>query len=193
MTKLNLIYKKCHDLGLPIPYLFDLYCVGNDTFDAEDILLRQYLEKNGWITGSITYTDKSINLFKELDKFIKGKSPKKEIVVDSDKVKEFDEIFPTGKSGTGKYMRCNHTEITKSFLRFFKDHDYDWQTILEATRNYVLSEEAEEFKWTLRSKYFVTKLKEGTVVSELAEWCQRVRDGIEEEPKGNYGFEPKLL
>lgn len=119
------------------------------------------------------------------------KSPIK-IEIDLEKVKEFNEIFPNKKSGTGKHMRCNELELSKSFERFFKDYSYSWDTILEAAYRYVEEEEKNNFQWTLRSKYFVCKLKEKVNVSELAEWAGRVESGDDfEEPK-SHSFEPKI-
>lgn len=142
------------------------------------------------------YKDLIITSMEEYHKQFKPKKePKPKIEIPVDKVIEFNEMFPKIKSPkTGKYLRCNITEITKSFERFFKDYDFDWPTILVATANYLDAEERKNYEWTMRSKYFVCKLRDGVNVSELAEACSRLLEGdYFEDNNERKSFEPRVL
>lgn len=165
---------------------------------------EEFFEENFKGLKDVMIQDENIYLFYKdliitcIDEYHKQFKPKKEpkvkIEIDQDMVVQFNDMFPKGKAKkTNKYMRCNITEVSKSFERFFKDYDFDWQTIFTATQAYLDAEEDTGNEWTLRSKYFVTKLKDSTLVSELAEWCSRTLEGgyfEGNESKG--GFEPKV-
>ena len=124
---------------------------------------------------------------------LKKKTPVPEIVIPEENVIRYNEMFPKIKAKkTGKALRCNIAEIAKSFQRFFKTYKYDWDTIFAATEKYLAEEERKNYEWTVRSKYFVTKLKERTEVSELAEYCEQIKDSKSFEGDETKIFEPKV-
>ncbi len=137
--------------------------------------------------GSIIIKGSPMDVWNYFEPYLKLKSTKPKIEIPQFAVVKYNEMFPKIKSKkTGKYLRCNITEVSKSFERFFKDYRYEWNTIFEATNLYIQEEETKNYEWTVRSKYFVSKLKDSTIVSELAEYCDRVMNGedLEEEQKG---------
>lgn len=124
----------------------------------------------------------------------KSAVPPPKINIPFEKIVEYNEMFPAIKAKkTGKALRCNLTEVTGSFERFFKMYpDYSWDVIFAATARYLQEEQANDFTWTVRSKYFPMKRKDGIDVSELAEYCVQVLEGSYFTSDEQQGFEPRI-
>lgn len=82
----------------------------------------------------------------------------------------YREIFPKGILGSGKPARASIPDLRKKFTDFFKVYDYDWETIIKATVEYVKQKENTQFMMT--SAYFILKNDQ----SELASYCELVSD-----------------
>lgn len=144
----------------------------------------------GWLSGwtsqienpnEYALTEKGLMFLQDIDElFLK---PKKKtvalIVIPPERVLEITEIFPDIKGGSGKRLRCNLSETASALLWFRKNQPhYDWETIMKATTLYVAEQEADNYKYTRRVKYFIRKmLQDRSWESDLAEYCARIKSG----------------
>lgn len=99
----------------------------------------------------------------------------------AERVAEYVEIFPTGKLPNGKYARGDKKGIEENFKWFFQEYDYDWNVIINATEKYVEEFRKDNFKYMRTALYFIKKLREGIIESDLATYCQAYLDGEIEE------------
>ncbi len=144
-------------------------------------------------TGEMITYGEGEKIWNWFEPHLKKTTTKPKIEIDEAKIIEYNEIFPNQKSGSGKRMRCNVKELTKAFQYFFKNYDYTWLTILQATEIYVNDQTKDDFKYCRTAKYFCIKFKTpGFPESELAEFCQRVLDGVQDEPKNKDFFDLKV-
>lgn len=122
--------------------------------------------------------------------------PKLTIDIPLDRVKEFNELWPKEKLDTGKHGRCSQSELVSAFTWFFKVHpDFtDWNILMQAAMRYTQEREQDNWNYTKRSKYFVRKqLSDKSFTSELSEYYERIRDGVQDEQEQQRGnFEPKV-
>lgn len=92
------------------------------------------------------------------------------------------EIFPKIKLPTGKPARSNINEVFEAFDWFWKTYgaEYSWDIILKATEAYVSTYEKSNWMYMRTSKYFIRKQNsDKTWISDLAEQCQMVKDGLD--------------
>lgn len=82
----------------------------------------------------------------------------------------YRELWPKGNLASGKPARLSIPDLRKKFTDFFKVHDYDWDTIISATKEYIRQKEHSQFMMT--SGYFIMK----NDLSELASYCEMVMD-----------------
>lgn len=137
-----------------------------------------------WIddnTGNLT--GKSLFLLKEIDGFFKTSKKKTSTDLlgqDFDKmIAEYSEIFPKLKLPSGKYARADKKNLENAFRWFFEHHNYNWSTIIAATKLYVDTYERQGFKYMRTSQYFIRKTNtaEKTFESELADYCNMYING----------------
>jgi len=101
------------------------------------------------------------------------------------KINEYKEYFPKKLStGTG---RQSARELKQKFVWFFKNYpEYDWEDILEAANYYSYERSQLNNEFMTNSSNFIKKdtmSKES--ISKLADYCQMVKDEIEESKKQN--------
>ena len=96
-------------------------------------------------------------------------------------VKEYRSLFSSKALGiSGKMGDPN--SCAKKMKEFLKVHDYDKDTILEATKLYISKTNP---KYLRRADYFISKEKQGSgAISDLLIWCEELEDngGIIENP-----------
>lgn len=153
--------------------------------------LREEYEKLCIKVTEDTFKEKIWNFF---EPHLKKKTPKPQIEIPENKIIIYNELFPNQKSGSGKRMRCNIKELTKAFQYFFKQYpDYTWETILQATQQYLAEQESTNYQWTMTAKYFCVKFKTPSMPSsELAEFCDSVLSG-DTGVEIKQGFHPRIL
>ena len=135
------------------------------------------LQLEGWVEGK-TLSEKAIKLLSEFDgRFkIEGDKVSKRKVLDAndlEKIKEFVNLFPKVATPTSRRLRSTPLNLEKKFRAFFVEYNYDWETILKATRKYVLSFDQNNLTYMKSAEYFIMKDK----MSLLANFCQEVLDG----------------
>jgi hypothetical protein len=104
---------------------------------------------------------------------------------------KYNELFPRKKAGSNKYMRSNIKNVETNFRWFFANYQYSWETILEATSRYIKDQEADNYKYTRTSMYFIHKKDKGVESSDLADWCEMVVGG--EDNSDNQAFKEKVV
>lgn len=82
----------------------------------------------------------------------------------------YRELWPKGNLPSGKPARLSLPDLRKKFTDFFKVYDYEWETIIKATQEYIKQKEHSQFMMT--SGYFILKNEQ----SELASYCDLVLD-----------------
>jgi len=127
-------------------------------------------------------TGKALSLLIEIDENFKDKKAKNDVdLMGSDhmvKINEYREIFPDLKLPSGKYARDAAKNLEVNFKWFFKNHEYDWNTIMEATKKYIYEYEQKSYNYMRTCKYFIKKQeKDGSITSDLANYCDMVIKG----------------
>lgn len=100
-----------------------------------------------------------------------------------ERIQEYINIFPAMKLPTGKYARDTKANIKNAFKWFFKNYDYSWDVILDATEEFVDEYRMKGYKFMCTSRYFIRKQElDKSYVSELAVRCQALLDDEDEPP-----------
>ena len=87
-------------------------------------------------------------------------------------IEKYNELFPAKKLGSGKYARTNVKNLESGFRWFFENYDYTWETILKATRKYVLEYSMKNYEYMRTSQYFIRKQgSDKSFESDLATYC----------------------
>lgn len=93
-------------------------------------------------------------------------------------VEKYNNIFPRIKLPSNKPARSPIKEILVTFREFFKEYDYDWEIVYQATSYYIEEEEKKGFKYTRTSRYFIRKQdSDKSWISDLAGYCELIRNG----------------
>ena len=94
------------------------------------------------------------------------------------KIKEYREIFPKGLLPSGYPARVQIKELEKKLTWFLDTYEYDWETIMKATKKYVNQYEASNYTYMKTSSYFISKLEKNGLVSTLASYCDMIVDAF---------------
>ena len=102
-------------------------------------------------------------------------------------LKMYREVFPKGKLPSGKPGRQNIRTLENSFRWFFETYDYTWEEVCHATIFYVAYYEKNDYMYMKTSQYFICKSDKNKVKhSELADYCDMIRDGVTLEDKEHF-------
>lgn len=150
---------------------------------------KRELEEKEYITSDNVLSPKAIAIIAQIESFFKINKKKTYVsIMGPDflaNITKYNSMFPSQKAGSGKYMRSNITNVERNFKWFFETYNYSWEVILEATGRYLNQQLLENFKFTRTSMYFIRKQDKGMVNSDLADWCEIVVSGEQENfPKG---------
>jgi hypothetical protein len=95
-------------------------------------------------------------------------------------LKIYREAWPTGKLPSGKPGRQNVKTLENAFRWFFDTYDYTWEEVAHATVMYTNEYRQKDYMYMKTSQYFICKTDKHKVKhSELADYCDMVRDGVE--------------
>ena len=95
-------------------------------------------------------------------------------------LKVYREAFPAGKLPSGKPGRQNVKTLENAFRWFFDTYDYTWDEVAHATVMYINEYKQKDYMYMKTSQYFICKTDKYKVKhSELADYCDMVRDGVE--------------
>ena len=154
----------------------------------------KHLEKEGFIKDNeLTLKGKKV-IVKFENYFIKAKKKTSIQLMGkkfSVRLNEYREVFPEGKLPSGKPARVNIKTLENSFRWFFENYDFSWDEIIDATKMYVNEYRDDQYMYMKTSQYFICKEGKNKVKSsDLADYCDMIRDGIE--PEDNH-FKEKVV
>lgn len=146
--------------------------------------LRELQEKE-FIDAENNLLPKAMSLIARVESFFKIHKKKtstqllgKEFI---DNMTAYNQLFPSKKAGSGKYMRANIKNVETNFRWFFENYSYTWEVILDATAKYLDQQLRDNYKYTRTSMYFIRKQDKGIVSSDLADWCEIISSGEEDD------------
>ena len=177
---MNEIFNKLIKKKITPNSLYVLHCI-KDKLSVSKSLVNSSLEvhklKNeGWLNEDLQLTSKSIIFMEELGSYFR-KSKKKtsqNLMGDnfSININVYNELFPAKKLGSGKYARTNVKNLEAGFRWFFENYDYKWETILKATKKYVIEYSMKNYEYMRTSQYFIRKQSsDKSFESDLATYC----------------------
>lgn len=190
---MNEIFKILHKNGITPNQFYLLFtihekiaCININSVDLE----TRKLETGKWITKKDDFyvvTSKGLSLLKDLKLYFKASKKKTstEVLGDdyTEKMQNYNSIFPAGKLPGGRTARVNVKNLEPAFKWFFSEYDYDWKTVYIATREYINEYETKK-QWMSNSQYFIRKQQlDKTWISILADYCELVLNSDENQEK----------
>lgn len=144
------------------------------------------MQKGFIIKNDIGYviTNKGKNVIDHIESLLKYAEAKRVTYDDTfiKYVNDYREIFPKQKLPSGKLARQNVNQLAETFKWFFSQYDFTWEEVLEATKKYVLEYKMTDYLYMQTSQFFIKKQdKHKVVTSALADYCNAVREGLEED------------
>ena len=165
--------------------LYVLHCI-KEKISVSKSLVNPDLEiirlgSQGWLDDKLQLTSKSIIFMEELNSYFRKSKKKtsKDLMGDNfdNKIKLYNSLFPAKKLGSGKYARTNVKNLETGFRWFFDTYDYDWHTILLATRKYVEEYKVKNYEYMRTSQYFIRKQNtDKSFESDLATYCDMLNE-----------------
>ena len=187
---MNEIFNKLIKEKLTPNSLYVLHCI-KEKLSVSKMLANSDLEihrllTDGWLNDKLQLTSKSLIFMEELGSYFKKSKKKtsKDLMGDSFDIciKTYNEIFPAKKLGSGKYARTNVKNLEAGFRWFFSTYEYDWKTIIEATKKYVEEYKMKNYEYMRTSQYFIRKQNtDKSFESDLATYCDMLNEGSSNE------------
>jgi len=167
LENLDEILKECTKNNLsPNDYLL-LYCLFKNKPlppHINDVQYKISLFCRGYLNNKYELEKKALDLF-----FTE---------IDPEKIEEYRLMWPNLILPSGKNARCNSKELQAKFKWFFDNYDYEWDTILKATVEYIKYYSERGYNFMRTSSYFIYKESIPKFrTSTLAEWCDKVLHG----------------
>lgn len=189
MTDLEL-YEKITSAGLtPNQYfavLFHLLGVTKKTNFNQSVTISQ-LQREGFLTKDKRPTKRLVEtkLFEDLElRLVEDDTDEK--LIDK-QVETFISFFPHGRLPSGAFARANTGAVKLKFKDFFQQYDYSWDTIFEATENYVNHYAQDGYKWMRSCLNFI--IKDSTGESQLALECEAVKGNKQTSNTFSFGLD----
>lgn len=134
------------------------------------------LKRGGFITEKGIPTEKLIEtgLFEEINKLIVADDNDEKSL--NRKIAYYIQLFPALRLPSGAFARASVNEVKPIFLEFFNHYTYDWETIYDATRNYINYYKNNDYKFMRNCKYFI--MKNGGE-SQLSLECEAIKTNTE--------------
>lgn len=130
---------------------------------------QQALEKLEFIKDG-KLTNKAINLFKKEDKKLNDQQLREFL-------EELRDLFPKGVKINGSPVRTTIGLATvRKMKKLIEEYDFSKDLIVKATKAYVDNKKRDNYKYMMKFTNFIDKQNVG---SELASYCQMIRDGEE--------------
>jgi len=186
---MNEIFNKLIKEKLTPNSLYVLHCIKEKVSISKlvsDSLEINKLKADEWLTEDLSLTRKSVIFIEEINSYFRKSKKKTSSDLMGDNfdtyIKKYNELFPSKKLGSGKYARTNIKTLESSFRWFFDTYDYDWNTILDATKNYVREYEIKNYEFMRTSQYFVRKQNtDKSFESDLATYCDMLNESSSNE------------
>jgi len=182
---MNEIFNKLIKEKLTPNSLYVLHCI-KEKISVSKSLANSDLEvhrllSEGWLNDKLQLSSKSLIFMEELNSYFRKSKKKtsKDLMGDNfdNKIKLYNSLFPAKKLGSGKYARTNVKTLEASFRWFFDTYDYDWHTILLATKKYVHEFKMKNYEYMRTSQYFIRKQNtDKSFESDLATYCDMLNE-----------------
>jgi len=183
------IFLKFVKEGITPNSYYVLHCIKTsivpNSFVSKELEKRRLIN-DGWLNKDLTLTDKSIIFTTEIDGYftrVKKKTSKN--LLGDNLAKNYilyTNIFPSQKLSSGKYARSNPKNLENAFRWFFENYNYDWETVLSATKKYVLEYREINYQYMRTSQYFIRKQStDKTWDSDLADYCEMILNKPDDE------------
>lgn len=179
MTELE-FYKRITAAGLTPNQFFAAYLrMLNAKLEIRfnpDVEMR-LLKRLGFFTDKGIPTDKLMNtgLFDNLNNLLIEDNEKEKSL--DRKIAYYINLFPHGRLPSGAFARASVNEVKVFFLEFFETHNYSWDEIYEATKNYIEFYAQNNYTYMRNCKYFILKkTANGAMESQLALECENLKN-----------------
>lgn len=182
---MNEIFNKLIKEKLTPNSLYVLHCI-KEKISVSKSLANSDLEvhrllSDGWLNDNLQLSSKSLIFMEELNSYFRKSKKKtsKDLMgsMYDVNIKLYNSLFPTKKLGSGKYARTNVKTLEASFRWFFDTFDYDWHTIIEATKKYVEEYKVKNYEYMRTSQYFIRKQNtDKSFESDLATYCDMLNE-----------------
>jgi hypothetical protein len=161
----------------------------NNKSEVQELKKLDFIEENGELTIK---AKKVITRFENY--FVRAKKRTNIQLMGKEflkRINEYRDIFPAGKLPSGKPGRVNVKTLENSFRWFFENYDFSWDEVIDATKMYVNAYRDNDYMYMKTSQYFISKQDKSKVrTSDLADYCDMIRDGVE--PEDNH-FKEKVV
>jgi len=108
---------------------------------------------------------------------VTNQTPKKEIVISATWLAEFVGKFSAKNLGvSGK--TTDKSSVVKRLIRFLTEYDYTLEEISQATDLYISTLKSQgNIRFIRECGYFIYKKIDGVDQSDLAKWCEELKNG----------------
>jgi hypothetical protein len=152
------------------------------SINIDNVAEHKIAIENGYMTKENILTEKAIFLLNDFENLLV--KTKKNVIYSVlgeefiERIKEYNEIFPSGRLPSGKPARVNVQELKEKFVWWFKTYpEYSWDVVLDAAQYYIMLKEREGYQYTMTNGYFIKKTDiHKNTVSELANYCQMIKE-----------------
>lgn len=163
------LYNKLKQIGLSPNEFTVLSFIHKDIkeeYNFNEHLSKRILRRDGFLDKENNLTQKSKELFGDLNT--------------KDPIEVFRELFPKGILPNGRPARSTYQELDRKFKWFIANHNYSWNIILKATKEYVKYYVKQDYRYMQTASNFISKQDQDRIKSSaLAEWCEKIKSGDE--------------
>lgn len=178
---MNELIKLGHSYELNVAELIVLYSIKYPSTPVDDPCSIPALISRGFIDAEVNVlTTKGYEVVTKTEalfKVTKSKPLPKQLIGENNRLSEYIELWPKRELPNGKPARASQKVLLRCFTWFFTNYNYTWETVLDATYNYVTSQESKGFKMCRTNQYFIDKTNGGIRESVLADYCELVING----------------
>ena len=159
-----------------------------DSIQSEGINIHtelRGLEGTGMIANG-SLTPEAHGLIAQLEIYYNVQNIKttRQILGDNSKeyIQKYKELWPKKRIPQGYYVSSTFENLEGAFKWFFKNYDYSWDIIIDASLRYLDEKERDNFNYTMKSQFFIRKQQQDkSWHSELANYCELIISGEEAE------------
>lgn len=177
------LIKLGHDYALNVNELIVLYSLKYPDTIVDTPCSIPHLISLGFIEDEENaLTEKGFMVVSQIEALFKASKSKalpKQLMDKNNRLLEYIDLWPKMRLPNGKPARASEKVLIRCFTWFFNNYNYDWETVLDATYNYVTAQSDNGFKMCRTNQYFVDKTNGGIRESLLADYCELIINGEE--------------
>lgn len=181
------------------PNQFYLMCCMRDSIQSVGINIHtelRGLEDSGMINKDGSLTPEAHGLIAQLEIYFnvqKQKTTRQLLGEDfKEQIQEFRQHWPKKRIPQGYYVTSTPENLEGAFRWFFKNYDYSWEIVMDATLRYLDEKQRDNWNYTMKSQFFIRKQQQDkSWHSELANYCELIISG--EEPDEDAHFKDTVF